>query len=158
MSTTGAGLKRLLANASQPAPCASGSIVFVRNGDLYVLSTSHQTVKRITFRGGVDPSCAPNSRRVAFIRGKGLYTLGIDGKQLKFVAVGYNGPAYSPEGSLIAYIIPHDLARGYSQDVDTVDVQRHHHRKVKSVAVTFFSDEAPANYGFAAGTAWQPNP
>ena len=31
VTTAGTGLKRLLTNASQPAPCSNGSIVFVRN-------------------------------------------------------------------------------------------------------------------------------
>lgn len=156
VTTAGTGLKQLLTNASQPAPCSNGSISFVRNKDVYLLSKRRRTVKRLTFRGGVEPSCAPNSQRVAFLRGSGLYTLGTNGKQLKPVHTAYGRPSYSPNGRSIAYIDLTANPRGYNFDIDVVDVQGHHSKTVKAnVAQNFAGDEDPELAGNVAGTAWQ---
>lgn len=46
VATGGTGLRRLSIDGAEPAPCANGTIVFVRNGDLYLLSRSRRSAKR----------------------------------------------------------------------------------------------------------------
>ena len=83
VNTDGTGLRQLTtAGGSWAAPCANGTIAFVRRGDLYLLGGDLRTARRLTFRGGARPSCSPDSRTIAFVRANALYLVGTDGRRL----------------------------------------------------------------------------
>jgi hypothetical protein len=56
VATDGTGLQRLTSNgASEPAPSANGSVVYVHDGDLYLCGVGDRT-HRLTQRGGPCPT------------------------------------------------------------------------------------------------------
>lgn len=96
-------------------PGANGRIAFERGDELYVGGTeaiwtmrpdgSH---RRIVFRreGGQvgQPEISPSGRRIAFLRGSGIWVMTSDGTRVRRLARGSaNQPAFSPNGRLIAY-------------------------------------------------------
>jgi WD40 repeat protein len=106
VNTDGTRLTRLTGNgAANPAPCQNGTVAYVHRGDIYLLSGSRHSNKRLTFRGGATPSCSPNSKTVAFTRRGALYTLGANGKFLVKLRGGpLADPSFSPDGGQIAYV------------------------------------------------------
>jgi Tol biopolymer transport system component len=105
VATDGSGLTRLTTEgASEPAPCANGSIAYVHAHDLY-LRESGGRARRLTHRGGALPDCSPDSRAIAFVRGGALYTIAATGKSLRRLTARHvvdGRPAFSPAGRLIA--------------------------------------------------------
>jgi Tol biopolymer transport system component len=88
------------------------------------VSLGGQTVTPEAFRGGAEPSFAPNGKRLAFTRGDQIYTAGRSGggvKQLTAGALSSFSPSWSPDGRRIAYIHSHEF--GYR--VDVLDLRRH---------------------------------
>ncbi len=104
-ATDGTALQRLTGNgASHPAPCASGSIVYVHQRDLYLRDAGGRT-RRLTRHGGSLPDCSRDSRTIAFVRDGALYTIHASGRGLRRLSprrVVASRPAFSPAGGLIA--------------------------------------------------------
>lgn len=105
VTTNGSALERVTSNgASQPAPCANGSVVYVHRGDLYLRSAGAST-RRLTRHGGQLPDCSRDSRTIAFVRDGGLYTIYASGRDLRRLTPQHiidGRPAFSPAGGLIA--------------------------------------------------------
>ena len=105
VASDGAGLKRLVSDgATEPAPCADGSIVYVRDGHLYLRTTAGRT-RRLTRHGGTLPDCSPDSRMIAFVRDGALHTISSSGRGLRRLTPRHivdGRPAFSPAGGLIA--------------------------------------------------------
>jgi Tol biopolymer transport system component len=99
----------LLANASAPDVTSRGRVVFVRGGNLHLLKPDG-TTRRVTRKGGDQPSWSPGGRVIAFERGGGLgrertsfvYTVGVRGGAHR-VTRGF-GPVWSPDGRQIAFL------------------------------------------------------
>ncbi len=169
-SIQGTGLKRLTAGgASEPAPCANGSVVYVHQGDLYLRGADGRT-HRLTRRGGSLPDCSRDSRTIAFVRGGALYTIYATGRRPRRLTRRHlvngssqvvNGrPAFSPAGGLIAvttttytrgcasfdgYIIPR---------LKLIDLRGRERR-------SYYIGLGNCPYGglgFLGATAWQPLP
>jgi hypothetical protein len=106
VATDGSALNRLTSNgASEPAPCANGSIVYVHDDQLYLRRANGRT-RRLTRRGGTLPDCSHDSRTIAFIRHGALYTISASGERLRRLTrpnTTVDGrPAFSPAGGQIA--------------------------------------------------------
>ncbi len=83
----GIGLRPLTEDGgSQPAPCSTGAIAFVKHGDVYLLARDRRSQRRLTFRAGNDPDCSPDGHTIAFVRRGAVYTIGTDGRHLRRVA------------------------------------------------------------------------
>jgi hypothetical protein len=92
--------------------CANGRIVVVKDGDLYVIEPDGR-LRRRTWRGAADPSCSPDSRRVAFTRygPEGSYTWKAEvwsirmasGRARRLTTRAYE-PAWSPDGRQVAFL------------------------------------------------------
>ena len=120
----GSGLRALTAGRygdSSPAwsprhSRGGGLIAFSRcmtrscgRSDLFLVRADGTGLRRLTFRGGEEPSWAPGGARLAFercVRGScGVYTIGLTGRHLREVRErGAFGPAWSPDGRHIAFL------------------------------------------------------
>ena len=111
VATDGGGLFQLTSNGgSEPAPCANGTIAFVRNGNIYLLHPSSGAARQLTRRGGGSPSCAPGSHQIAFVRGRTLYTIGSGGRHLHRVTrTSAYAPTYSPDGTELAFLTNYNV-------------------------------------------------
>jgi TolB protein len=81
-------------------PCSRSDVYLMRLGGF---------PRRLTYRGGYDPSWSPHGSKLAFVRtdrsGQDIYILGRDGRGLRrLTRTGASGPAWSPDGKWIAYI------------------------------------------------------
>jgi Tol biopolymer transport system component len=102
----------------EPDWSSRGQIAFTQSaetccGDIYITRLGG-TPRRLTYRGGYDPSWSPHGKKLAFVRGvRGqaqIFLLGRDGRGLRRLTYrgGYN-PAWSPDGKWIAFIRDGDL-------------------------------------------------
>ncbi|MDQ2760606.1 MAG: hypothetical protein M3Y17_09315, partial [Actinomycetota bacterium] len=170
-SIQGTGLKRLSAGgASEPAPCANGSVVYVHQGDLYLRGADGRT-HRLTRRGGSLPDCSRDSRTIAFVRGGALYTIYATGRRPRRLTQRHlvngssqvvNGrPAFSPAGGLIAVTTMTSTRGCASYDgngeiIDRLKLIDLRGRERRSYGLVR-EDCLYATQGFDA-TAWQPLP
>lgn len=167
----GTGLRQLTTSgASEPAPCADGSIAFVHAGNIYLRGANGRHVRRLTVRGGRRPDCAPNSRAVAFVRGGDIYLVGRRSGPLRRLTVErqvQSGPVFSPSGRRLAFTI---TLGNPSSDTCTIGVDA-----IDAVAIVDLdgrSVAAPApiandavddgdcggHYSAAGALSWQPLP
>lgn len=73
---------------------------------IVIVSLTGEKVTREAFRGGAEPSWAPNGRRFAFSRNGQIYTVTRAGRGLTRVSRGGGSlqPSWSPNGRRIAYL------------------------------------------------------
>jgi dipeptidyl aminopeptidase/acylaminoacyl peptidase len=111
--------------SAMPDWSSRGQIAFVRdrNADPSCLRNCQEifvtrlggTPRRLTYRGGRDPSWAPDGTRLAFARfaeerrRSGIYVVRRNGRGLRQVTRGGSEPAWSPDGKWIAYIRAGDV-------------------------------------------------
>jgi Tol biopolymer transport system component len=163
VAINGSGLKRLSRDgASEPAPCSNGSVVYVHRGDLYLRNTDGQT-RRLTRHGGTLPDCSRDSRTIAFVRDRTLYTIYASGRNLRRMTPRHvidGRPAFSPAGGLIA-LTTTTATRGcssYSGDayityrLELINLQSRPQRSY----VIDREDCAVANPEALGAVAWQP--
>jgi Tol biopolymer transport system component len=159
VNTDGSGLRQLTTGGgSWPAPCANGTIAFVRSGNLYLLEQDQRTVRRLTFRGGLNPSCSPDGRTIAFVRRGALYTIGAGGAPMRHIPTPHPAiyPAYAPTGHAIAYETGYDVADGSNSELDVVNLQGRpalRYFLAATIAGTYGEDTAQ---GQAGAIDWQP--
>jgi Tol biopolymer transport system component len=107
VAADGSGLHQVTTDGgTDPAPCPNGTIVYVHRGDLYLLSASLRSRRRLTGRGGTLPDCSHDSRAIAFLRRSTLYTITAAGRRLRRLStpgVADGRPAFSPAGGEIAF-------------------------------------------------------
>ena len=82
----------------------SGSIVFVRGGDLYVTSADGRSVTRLT-RNASDPAVSRDGRRIAFVRDQSIWVMQRAGSAQTPVTSGHRDstPAWSRDGRTIYF-------------------------------------------------------
>lgn len=94
----------LATDASGADWCADGRVVVAQYGEIWVLDLSRPgSSRRLTRKGGAEPSCSPDSREVAFTRGSALWKIPTDGGRARRLVVGY-APVWSPDSKQIAYL------------------------------------------------------
>ncbi|MEA2362057.1 MAG: TolB protein [Thermoleophilaceae bacterium] len=100
----------VVSNASEPDWAADGRIAFVRGRNIYV-GPPEGPFRQLTSRGGWAPSWSPHAGWIAFSRGHGVWAVRSSGGKAKRVVrsgpahryIGFQGPAWSPDGKLIGY-------------------------------------------------------
>ena len=140
---SGRDLRRLTsAGGADPAPCANGSIAYIRgsgeHGRLY-LRAGGGALHRLSTLEASAPTCAPDSRTVAFIHQGSLYVVSSNGRNLRLVtkASGY-GPkdepdsktgafadTFSPDGGQIAMLVDYNVDSANGSEEALVSVNLH---------------------------------
>jgi len=88
--------------------CATGSVAFVRNYDIYLMNVDGTRVMQLTNGGAsMDPTWSPDGRRIAFTRGtqfgSDIHLMDADGSNARLFVANASSPAWSPDGRQIAY-------------------------------------------------------
>ena len=173
VNTDGTGLKQLTtAGGSQPAPCANGAVAYIEKDRLYLRNRNGST-RRLTRIASWAPSCAPNSRTIAFLHAGQLYVIGSKGTQLRRVskASGY-GPGgvdsgssayadtFSPDGTRIAMMVGYDVLTQNGSEEALVRVGLRGHRVGSTMVIassSFSGDSGQTDSQDVAGLAWRPS-
>lgn len=163
VATDGSALERLTGNgASEPAPCANGSIVYAHDRDLYLRGADGRT-QRLTRHGGTLPDCSRDSRTIAFVRNGALYTIYASGRDLRRLTplhVLDGRPAFSPAGGLVAVTTTTATPgcdAGNGQITERLDLIDLHGRRRGSYLIDrqYCAVAGPAALG---AVGWQPLP
>ncbi|MES1194225.1 MAG: LpqB family beta-propeller domain-containing protein, partial [Solirubrobacterales bacterium] len=90
------------------APAASnGPIVVERDGRLLVVSAPGAAARPLTFgRADHDPAVSPDGRRIAFVRGRDVWTMAVDGRSARALTRDgrfHTDPAWTPNGKTIIF-------------------------------------------------------
>jgi Tol biopolymer transport system component len=173
VNTDGSDLRKLTsAGGSQPAPCTDGAIVYVNRDKLY-LRERHGSSRLLTRIEATAPSCAPNSRTIAFIHAGELYVIARDGRRQRLLTrasrygagpgEGYGSGAYadtfSPDGKQIAMLVGYDVLSQNGSEEALVDVDLRGHRTARKLVVadsSFSGDSGQTDTETVAGFAWRP--
>jgi WD40-like Beta Propeller Repeat len=172
--TTGTGLRQLTSSGgSQPAPCANGTIAFVKQGNIFVLSRDRRSQRRITVRGGTGPGCSPDSREIVFVSAGALYTIGSDGNNGRRLKVDrptaikdpqerfyVSAPGFSPAGRRIAFLASYVVPDMDETEiaVEVVGLKGHRARPDHPIADSVDFPDGSEAVGGSAGIAWQSRP
>jgi WD40-like Beta Propeller Repeat len=134
-----------------------GRAAFVHGSNLFVLSPDGSR-RRLTRRGGTDPSWSPRGRWIAFTRGGQIWIVRSDGgRARRLTRKGGESPAWSPDGRRIAFL---RRSRGPAGDGSlylwVLDRRGGAARRLGSAPVE------PVGYGpsgfYASPPEWQPLP
>lgn len=109
----GFGLPPTAGTATETFPGDNGKIVFVRRGDVWVMSKRGRNETRLTNTTAREttPTVSPDGKRIAFTRMRGtfraaIFTMRMDGSHLNRLTGFRNanvGPRFSPDGKKILY-------------------------------------------------------
>jgi Tol biopolymer transport system component len=102
LGTDGSEHALVAEHASRPDWCSDGRIILVKYGEIRVVEADG-SLRRLTWRGGTEPSCSPDGRRVAFTRDGAIWTIALAGGRARRLAKGYR-PVWSPDGRQIAFL------------------------------------------------------
>jgi Tol biopolymer transport system component len=148
--------RSLLASGATAADwCADGRVVVAQYGEIWVLDLSRPgSTRRLTWKGGADPSCSPDSRLVAFTRRGAVWTIPTKGGRTRRLTAGY-GPVWSPDGKQIAFL----RERRGRYDLDT-NLYRIGLRRlvVRLVSADYLMSDDPYSDQWAEDPDWQPIP
>lgn len=95
--------RRIASAAGGPDWSSRNRIAFERRGNLFSIKPDGRGLRRLTRRGGKDPSWSPSGRSIVFARSRGIYTMRADGGGLRRLlrCRGCATPVYSPDGKLV---------------------------------------------------------
>lgn len=111
---------RFVAEGSQADWSSDGRIVIVRDSNLYVGSVG-SPFRRLTYRGGSEPSWSPHGHWLAFVRKGDLYAIpAAGGKPRRITHRGGRSPVWSPDGKQIAFFRSRDQTVGRVKFLYTV--------------------------------------
>jgi hypothetical protein len=124
-----------------------GRIVLVRGGNLYV-GRIGALFRRLTVRGGEQPSWSPHGRWIAFVRGKRLYRIPAAGGRPRRIGRGRgHSPAWSPDGRQLAFLRTRleTAADGYVTYLHTVKLST---GRTRLIGASYPSGSDVARYGW----------
>ncbi|HEX6288893.1 MAG TPA: hypothetical protein VFZ66_06860 [Herpetosiphonaceae bacterium] len=104
-------------------PDLSGTLAFVRDGDIYAYQPQTGAVRRL-IENGRDVQFSRDGTQIAFIRDDGLYLAAADGSNIRRIAEqsGIVSPQWADDGSKIAFERGDDPARRGSGEIWTVEL------------------------------------
>jgi hypothetical protein len=140
----------LAADASAPDAAIDGRVAFVRRGNVHVVHPGGAG-RRLTRRGGADPSFSPRGRWIAFSRGAYLFAAPSGGGPPVRLARGGHA-AWSPDGRRIAFL--HESAYGEV----TLRVLDWATRRVLRVPRTHVGSNDALSDSLVQGPEWLPRP
>ena len=97
---------REIAEGGDPAWSSRGTIAFTARGNLFAVTATGGTPKRLTkWRGSEhSPAWSPDGRRLAFVRGGDLWVADADGRRARRIANGpLTAPAWAPDGTRLVF-------------------------------------------------------
>ncbi|MDQ6807144.1 MAG: hypothetical protein M3065_19785 [Actinomycetota bacterium] len=101
----GTGLKQLTTGGgSWAAPCANGTIVFLRSSALYIVKSDGTGLRRLVARRVHTPDCSPNSQTIIYDAGRQFATVPTAGGKVTTLRAGGQNPVFSPDGTRFAYV------------------------------------------------------
>jgi Tol biopolymer transport system component len=141
---------RLVAKASAPDVSSSGRLAFVRHRNVHVLKADG-TARRLTRKGGDQPSWSPRGKSIAFTRKGWVYTVPAGGGRVRRVTRGFN-PVWSPDGKQIAFFRTVPSALNFGRGVTFLHVLDRRSGRVRRVTSDWYvvEDDIPPN-----GLDWQ---
>jgi hypothetical protein len=92
----------LASDVQAPDVAADGRLAFTRNGNVYVQAAG-QDARRLTWKGGDQPSWSPGGRFVAFTRRGHVHVVPSEGGRARRLSRGRH-PVWSPDGRSIAFL------------------------------------------------------
>lgn len=135
--------------------CADGRVVVARYGELWVLDlTRPGGTRRLTWKGGDDPSCSGDSRRVAFTRRGAIWTIPTNGGRTRRLTAGY-GSVWSPDGEQIAYLREARGRHNLETNLYRIGLRR---RIVRRVSAEPVESEDGYSDQWVQYPDWQPRP
>lgn len=166
------GLGRLTrTGGAQPAPCTNETIAYLHANNIWLMAATHRSRRQLTRAGGQQPSCAPDSRRIVFVRGDELYTIGADGHRLVALhatrgvhnnfdhhAVELSQPQFSPSGKIISYLYQSDEVEGTDLWLREINLKGQAVTRDIRLASNTSNDDGGATGGHSTGMGWQPVP
>jgi len=148
--------RSLLASGASAADwCADGRVAVAQHDEIWLLDVTRPGgTRRLTYRGGADPSCSPHSRQVTFTRGDGIWTIPTKGGHARRLTTGF-APVWSPDGKQIAYL--REAAAHY--DVET-NLYRIGLRRlvVRRMSDDYLMSDDPYSDARVQDPDWQPLP
>jgi Tol biopolymer transport system component len=148
--------RSLLATDANAADwCADGRMVVAQDGEIWVIDASRPGgVRRLTRRGGSDPSCSPHSRQVTFTRRDAIWRIPTNGGNARRVTTGF-APVWSPDGKQIAYL--RGVRRRYEVETDLYRVGLRR-LVVRRVSNEYLKSTDPYSDASVQDPDWQPLP
>jgi Tol biopolymer transport system component len=135
--------------------CADGRVVVAQHGQIWVIdATRPGASRRLTHKGGADPSCSPGSRQVAFTRRGAIWTVPTSGGRARRVTLGY-GPVWSPDGKQIAYLRERRGRYDLETNLYRVGLRR---LIVRRVSHDYLMSDDPYSDQWVQDPDWQPRP
>jgi Tol biopolymer transport system component len=146
----GADRGTLASNASAPDVSSRGRLAFVRRGNVYVLEAKG-TARRLTRKGGEQPSWSPRGRSIAFVRKGWVYSVPARGGPVRRLTRGFH-PVWSPDGRQIAFFRTVPSALNFGRGVTFVHVLDRRSGHVRRVTSEWYlvEDDIPPT-----GLDWQ---
>jgi Tol biopolymer transport system component len=140
---------------SDPDVSVGGLVVYVRHGNLQVVEPGEGGgTRRLTRRGGTQPSWSPHQRQIAFTRKGWIYTVPLLGAPPTRLARGFQ-PTWSPDGKQIAFFRTDPDRKYFGDDATYLYVLNRRTGKVRRASSQVMAlEDAYANA--TEGLDWQP--
>jgi WD40-like Beta Propeller Repeat len=155
LNTDGSERSLLATDANAADWCADGRIVVAQHGEIWVIDASRPGgARRLTRRGGSDPSCSPHSRQVTFTRRDAIWTIPTKGGRARRLTTGF-APVWSPDGKQIAYLREARGRYDLERSLYRIGLRRRIVRRVSEEPVMV---DDPYSDASVQDPDWQPRP
>ena len=135
----------------EAAPPPNGRIVFVSDGDLYLMAADGSDVQRLTQtpQEEDDPAGSPDGQRIAFTRNRNIWVMNVDGTQpRRLTSLGKDAdPAWSPNGRMIFFSRSRKTADGLGAGILRMRDDGRQVQRLTNPRYTCDTDPAPSPDG-----------